>query len=277
VANRIVSGRVATALAFATGVAYFAAFPGIELFPLAFIAFVPLFVALRGQSPMRGFWLASLSGFTMNMLGFYWLLDMLRTFSGFPTAICLLLMSILCLYQGFRVGAIGWLYCRAERRGWPAQFAFVVDFAASELLFPVLFPWFFGATVHQLPLLLQTADLGGPILVGLVLVAVNFAVAEPILARLEHRPILPKQIAIPVGLVLLAVVYGAVRMRQVDAEVARAPKARVGLVQANMSLMGKRRDLAEGLRRHLDLTEEPWPARSRGLERNERDARCGRA
>ncbi len=255
-ATRLVSGRVAALLALLTGVLYFAAFPGIELWPLALFAFIPLFVAMRGQPATRGFLLATLSGFTMNMLGFYWLLGMLKEFSGFPTAICLLLMSILCLYQGFRVGAIGWLYCRAERRGWPAQFAFVVAFAASELLFPVLFPWFFGATVHQVPLLLQTADLGGPILVGLVIVAVNFAIAEPILARLARRRILPKQIAIPLGLVLLALVYGGVRMRQVDAQVALAPKARVGLVQANMSLMGKRRELAEGLRRHLTMTEE---------------------
>jgi apolipoprotein N-acyltransferase len=249
------SGPIAAGLALATGLLYFAAFPGMEVWPLAFVAFVPLFVALRGRSAWHGFLLASLSGFTMNMLGFYWLLGMLKTFSGFPTAICLLLMSILCLYQGFRIGAIGWLFCRAERRGWPAHFAFVVAFAASELLFPVLFPWFFGATVHQTPLLLQTADLGGPILVGLVVIAFNFAIAEPIVARVEHRPIQPRIIGISLGLGLLAVAYGGIRIRQLDAEVARSPKAHVGLVQANMSLMGKRRELAEGLRRHLTMTE----------------------
>lgn len=252
----LTSGRVATALAFATGVAYFAAFPGIDLWPLAFVAFAPLFVALRGQSPWRGFLLASLSGFTMNMLGFYWLLGMLQTFSGFPVAICLLLMSILCLYQGFRVGAIGWLYCRIERRGWPAHFAFTVAFVGSELLFPVLFPWFFGATMHRVPLFLQTADLGGPILVGLVVVAVNFALAEPWIARLSSRRLRGRWVVLPLVFVLLAVAYGALRIQQVDNAVARAPKAHVGLVQANMSLMGKRRELAEGLRRHLTMTDE---------------------
>jgi len=254
--TRIVSNRVAALLSAGTGVLYFAAFPGIEFWPLAFLAFVPLLIALRGRTPVLGFWLASLAGFTMNMLGFYWLLGMLETFSGFPTAICLLLMSILCLYQGFRIGSIGWLYCRAERCGWSAQFAFVGAFAASELLFPVLFPWFFGATVHQVPLLLQTADLGGPILVGLVIVAVNFVIAEPIIAWLEQRPILRRRMAMSLGFVALALAYGGVRIWQVDAAVAGAPKARVGLVQANMSLMGKRRELAEGLRRHLTLTEE---------------------
>jgi apolipoprotein N-acyltransferase len=252
----LVNGRWSAALAFATGVFYFAAFPGIDVWPLALVAFVPLFIAMRGRGAWHGFLLASLSGFTMNMLGFYWLLGMLKEFSGFPTPICLLFMSILCAYQGLRVGALGWLYTRAERRGWPVHFAFVAAFAGSELLFPVLFPWYFGATVHRIPLLLQTADIGGPILVGLVLIAVNFAIAEPIVARLEQRPLRTKLITYPLALVLLAVVYGAVRMRQIDAMVARAPKAHVGLVQANMSLMGKRRELNEGLRRHLTLTDE---------------------
>ena len=29
--------------------------------------------------------------------------------------------------------------------------AFAVAFAASELLYPLLFPWYFAATVHQVP------------------------------------------------------------------------------------------------------------------------------
>jgi apolipoprotein N-acyltransferase len=53
-----------------------------------------------------------------------------------------------------------------------------------------------------------------------------------------------------------AALYGWVRLRQVDADVARADKAEVGVVQANMSLMGKRKDRREGLRRHVALTQE---------------------
>jgi len=38
------------------------------------------------------------------------------------------------------------------------------------------------------PLLSQVAELGGPIAVGLVLLGANLALAKPILARLEKRP-----------------------------------------------------------------------------------------
>lgn len=252
----VVSGRVGAALAVLTGVLYFLAFPGIDLWPLAFVAMAPLFIAMRGTAPKRALGLAWLSGFTMTMLGFYWLLGMLETFSGFPTALCLLFMALLCSYQAGRIGILGWFYARAERRGWPAELCYVAAFATSEFLFPLLFPWYFGATLQKVPLLVQTADLGGPILVGLVLIASSLFFAECALAKLEKRPLRRRAMMIQVGCVLGAVLYGAIRIPMVDAQVRKAEKATVGLVQANMSLLGKRRDLAEGLARHLNMTHE---------------------
>jgi apolipoprotein N-acyltransferase len=250
------SGRTASVLAVLTGFLYFLAFPGMDMWPLAFVAFVPLWIALQGATPKRAFGLAWLSGFTMTMAGFYWLLEMLQTFSGFPTALCLVFMALLCAYQAGRIGVLGWLYGRGAARGWPKALVFVLAFAASEFLFPLLFPWYFGATLQSVPLLLQTAELGGPILVGVVLVCSNLALSEPLLARLEGRPLKRRHVIIHGAIVVFAVAYGAIRIPFVDATVARAPKATVGLVQANMSLMAKRRELAEGLRRHLDLTAE---------------------
>ncbi|HEY3236244.1 MAG TPA: apolipoprotein N-acyltransferase, partial [Polyangiaceae bacterium] len=196
------------------------------------------------------------AGFTMTMTGFYWLLDMLETFSGFSTPLCLFFMAVLCAYQAGRIALCGWLSARAEQRGWPFGPAFALSFAASELVFPLLFPWFYAATVHQLPVFIQTAELGGPILVAMILIAANFAVVEPILARLEKRPVRWRLSAALLGICGLNALYGALRIHQVDALVARAPKARVGLVQANMGLFAKRLDRLEGLRRHLMQTAE---------------------
>ena len=76
--------RTAHGLALLSGLLYFLAFPGVDLWPLAFVAWVPLIVALRGQTPRTGAALGWTAGFTMTMCGFYWLLEMLKTFSGFP-------------------------------------------------------------------------------------------------------------------------------------------------------------------------------------------------
>lgn len=249
-------GVVAYPLAILSGLLYFVAFPGIDLWPLAFLALTPLIVALRNQPTRRAMGLGWMAGFTMTMTGFYWLIEMLKTFSGFGTPLCLLFMSILCAYQGGRIGFMGWLYGRATHRGWPAGPVFCLAFAASELAFPLLFPWYYAATVHQVPALLQIAELGGPILVGLMLIAPNWALAELVFAKLDQRPANLRLIAVLVALPLVAAGYGALRISQVDALVAVAPKAKVGVVQANMSLLAKRRDKEEGLRRHLRLSQE---------------------
>src|SRR3954452_16320977 len=77
----------AAALAVLCGVLYFLAFPGLDLWPLGFVALVPLRLALVGQTPKRAFWIGWLSGLTMITLGFYWMVEMMEMFSGFSAPI----------------------------------------------------------------------------------------------------------------------------------------------------------------------------------------------
>lgn len=248
--------RVAYALAALSGLFYFLAFPGIDWWPLSFVALAPLIVALRGQAPKRAAALGWTAGFTMTMLGFYWMVEMLQQFGGFSLPVGILFTALVCGYQAGRIALLGWLCARGEQRGWPFGAVFAAAFAASELLYPLLFPWFYGATVHQVPALIQVVELGNPMLLGLVLVAPNLAIAELVTAKLrQQRPRLALVAAL-CAVPALAAIYGAVRIPQIDAEVAAAPKARVGLVQANMSLFGKRENVQEGLDRHLRLTRE---------------------
>jgi apolipoprotein N-acyltransferase len=163
-------------------------------------------------------------------------------------------MLIVCGYQGGRIGLLGWLYARATARRWPAPAVFLAAFAASELVYPLLFPWYYAATVHQVPLLTQTAELGGPILVGLVLAAANLAIAEPLLARAERRSPNRRVLVAGFATLALAMLFGAWRIHATDARVAGLPEVHVGMVQANMSLMGKREDANEGMIRHLRAT-----------------------
>jgi apolipoprotein N-acyltransferase len=227
-----------------------------DVWPLSFVAWVPLVVAMHRQPARRALLLGWLAGLTMNVAGFFWLQNMLMTFSGFPAPICFLFVLIVCGYQGGRIGLMGWLYARASARGWPAALVFAAAFAASELLYPLLFPWYYAATVHQIPALTQLADVGGPILVGLVLVAANLAIAEPLLARLERRK--PAVAVLGAGAVTLAfaLCYGLLRIGAIDGATQAAPEAVVGVVQADMGLMEKRSSLDEGLNRHLDMSRQ---------------------
>ncbi len=238
-----------------SGLLYWLAFAGMDVWPLAFVALVPLLLAIHRQTPRRALALGTLAGLTMNVCGFSWLLGMLKEFSGFPLPLCILFMLIVCAYQGGRIGLLGWLYARATARQWPAPGVFLAAFATSELIYPLLFPWYYAATVHQIPLLTQTAELGGPILVGVVLAGANLAIAEPLLARVERRS--PTRNVMVGGAVALAVAmaFGAWRIHGTDARVASLPEVHVGMVQANMGLSEKRHDPNDGLMRHLRATK----------------------
>lgn len=252
-ASAALPAKIAYPLAVLSGFLYFLAFPGVDLWPLAFVALVPLVVALRGQRPRRALGLGWTAGFTMTMCGFYWLLEMLRVFSGFGTALCFVFMAILCGYQAGRIGLMGWLHGRAEARGWPAAPVFALAFVASELVFPLLFPWYYGATVHNAPIFLQVADLGGGYLVGLVLVTANLGLGELVLARLHARAPERRVLLAALAAPALAVIYGFPRMLAVDAAARDAEPVKVGIVQGNQPLLGKRQSLKVHLARTAEL------------------------
>ena len=248
-------GVWAAACAVLCGVCYFLAFPGIDIWPLGFVALVPLRLALVGQTPKRAFWLGWLSGLVMITLGFYWMVDMLKQFSGFSAPICMLMLLAVNAFQGGRMGLFAWLFVRGERN-FSAGLVWLCALVGSELIFPVLFFWSFGAVLHSLPVFTQLAEVGGIFAVALVVAAANFGISEFAVARLEKRAPNVKA-ALPYLLVpVAALLYGFVRIHQMDARVAAAPKAQVALVQANMSLTGKRSRPNEGMYRHIKATQD---------------------
>jgi len=243
----------AAALAVLCGVLYFLAFPGIDLWPLGFVALVPLRLALVGQTPKRAFWIGWLSGLTMITLGFYWMVEMMEMFSGFSAPICFLLLTIVNAFQAGRMGLFAWLFVRGEGR-FPSGVVWLCALTTSELVFPVLFFWTFGAVVHGQPALTQLAEVGGVFAVAVVMAAANFGLGEFAVARFQRRAPNVKAAAPYLLVPVAAALYGWLRIHQVDARVAAAPKAMVGVVQANMSLTGKRSHPNEGMHRHVDDT-----------------------
>lgn len=224
-------------------------------------------LALRRSSERQALWQGLAAGMVMGVFGFYWLMNMLKMFSGFPSYLCALFMLIVCAYQAGRYSLLGWLYVRAQARGWPPGLVFCLAFAASETLYPMLFPFSFSATMHEVYPLVQVAEWGGPILVSLTIVApawgLSLVLERWLENRIEGRSSL-REAFVETGVLrwslwcavpLLSLVYGMVRIVQVDQAVEAAEKIKVGLVQANMSLVDKRLDRAEGLARHTRMTK----------------------
>jgi apolipoprotein N-acyltransferase len=247
-------------LALASAVLAFLGFAGFDLWPLALVAYVPLLFALdeartRGRRSVLA--VATLFAFVANWGGYYWLVHVLTVFSGFPFWLCIVFASVLILYTGGTFIAAFWLWARARDHGWNATLALVAAVCALELVYPLLFPFYYGASFHMLPLVMQVADLGGPLLVTTLAFVVNGALYEVVRYVIRREPTRPwKPAAAALAYVAFVLGYGAWRMRVVDADAAAAPKITVGLVQANMGLLDKRLDPFEGHRRHLDQSFE---------------------
>jgi apolipoprotein N-acyltransferase len=247
------------ALALGGGVVAFLGFAGFDIWPFAFVAFVPLLAAMeleRSRRTRRIVGIAWLYGFVGIAGGYYWIVDMLGKFSGFGTVPNVLIASVLFVYLGGMFALFGWLWWRATSRGYNATLSAVLAWASVELLYPNLFPYYYGASFHNVPILLQIAELGGPILVGALCLAVNGTLFEIGRAWVQRRR-LPRLLPGVVATCVLATLgYGAIRMQQVDARSAEAPKLDVGLVQVNMGIFAKRESPREGHRRHLEQTRE---------------------
>lgn len=257
------SGVPATApvLAVASALLAWAAAPGLGLWPLAFTSWAPLLVALHRSTPRQALFLGALQGFVFNLGLGSWLFQTIRVFGGYSAPTCAALMAVLCAYHGARSALAAWLYARATQRGWPPGLVFGLALAGSEVAYPVLFPWYAGAAVHSIPLLVQPAEVGGPILVSVMLAAGSVALAEIGWARRERRPLCRSRLALAALVVLLLVGHGLVRIPAVDAASARGPAVTVGIVQANLPHASKssRAALAAHRAESVALTEARHP------------------
>lgn len=252
------------ALGALTGTLYFLGWAGFDLWPLSFVAFVPLIAAIDPENdpegaPLRWKRVAEIgffAGLAMNLGGFYWLSTTLRSFSGFSLPVCTLLMTVVCSYQALGLTLLALLYRYARARlGVGNLGSAALAMGLSEWVFPELFTKYFGASLHGLPLAIQVADLGGPLLLSSLLIAASVAFYE--LGKLAtKRSFKRKRVLIVAGLWGATLLYGAYRIHAVDAEAAASDQITVGTVQTNMGLTQKHDDPEEGLQRHIDQTLE---------------------
>ena len=222
-------------LAAAAGAAIALCFLRFELWPLAWIAFVPILLAVatapRTAAAARAGFIA---GIVTNVPAFHWLVHTIHVFGGFPISIAAFfyaLLSSACALQ-FVLFAIA-----VRRSGFgPLAIFPALHWVALEFLFPNLFPWrLANSQFHVLPLL-QIGEVTGPFGLSFVMVWASAAVVK---SRLEG--VRSGRMALAgASLAIAAVVaYGAWRIPRVDRAIASAPVVRVAIVQGNLSIEEK--------------------------------------
>ncbi|MBD0305311.1 MAG: apolipoprotein N-acyltransferase [Nitrospiraceae bacterium] len=170
-------------LAGLTGLLYPFCFPNFDLGMLAWVALVPLHLALDRLAPRRAFWLGWCAGWIASAGAMFWVVTAMHTYGKLPLILSYFALALLAAYLGLymAVYALGlaWL-----RRAAPL-FAFSGApflWVSLELIRTYLFsglPWaLLGYTQYQWLPVIQIADLTGVYGVSFLIVLVNAAVSE---------------------------------------------------------------------------------------------------
>jgi apolipoprotein N-acyltransferase len=241
------------------GVILFLGWAGFGIWPLELVALVPFWAALElvaGRSWKTALGVGWLYGTIGIAGGYHWMFEFSQVFSGFGLLANLGIFAAFSMYLGLQYTTQGVLYYAVRARGWSVGAAALSTFIVTEWLFPKLFPVYLSNTLLQQPLLVQTADLGGPLLVSVLVGAINIALFEALRWWRGARKMPVAVFATALGFVVFALIYGAARISQVDAKVRAAPALEVGLVQVNMGVFEKQQHMIEGHRRHLEQSRE---------------------
>jgi apolipoprotein N-acyltransferase len=153
--------------------------PPVDFWPLAFVALVPLYHAIRNLGPGRAALVGWWTGFLVNLAGFSWAESLLQRFVGASPAASVAIMVAVCAYQAlvFAVAAgTSLLVCRRPGSSW--LIAAPLCMALAEIAVPFLFPWNLAITAWRAWPILQVAEIGGAPAVSALLVLVNLVLAE---------------------------------------------------------------------------------------------------
>jgi len=223
----------AFALATLSGCLWFLAVTPFDFYGLAWIAAVPMLLAVdRATTLRRALFLGSWAGVVETAGGFYWLIDVMQRFANFPWWAAALVLLLFCAARGLIFLLFTAIVCGIRRRRRvPMTLLAPIAMVVGELAVPQLFPC--GQWISQAwqPLVIQIAELTGPLGVTALLMTVNGALYD--LAVDGRAARYPASAA--AALLAAALLFGAVRMRQVDDIVAHAPRLKVGLVQPNFA------------------------------------------
>ncbi len=238
-AHRFSLGRAPEAFpvisAVAGGLAIAACFLRFELWPLAWLAFIPILAAIeRSASAKAAARIGWMAGMATNLPAFYWLVGTIHSFGGFPLWVSLLFYLVLSSYSSLQFVLLA-LTVRRTGFGPVAIFPALV-WVALEFLYPNLFPWRLANTQFPVLAFLQVGEVTGPYGLSLVMVWVSSALALAMTrGAWTARTALLSSIAAAFGVWG----FGMFRLPAIADAMAEAPAVRVGIIQGNLSIEEK--------------------------------------
>ena len=243
-------------LALGTGFLLFLAFPGAAgYWPVAWVALVPLFLAIRNVSPGRAARLGLLAGMVHHVTLLYWIVIVLGKYGNLPLWVSLPALLLLALYMSSYLA----LFCAIISRLWKQKEVFAVwaapflwvglDFLRSFLFSG--FPWQdLAYSQYKALFLVQTADVAGHFGVTFHILLVNSITALLFVLWRDNRAVAKSSLSVLMtlrirqawryavlpGLCIMLVVmaYNFFRYQQISEEIEVSPKMKIAIVQGNV-------------------------------------------
>lgn len=253
-------------LAFVSGILLVLTFPPFDLHYIAWIALVPLFIALNGRGAAQGFIIGAVFGLSFFCGSVYWVINSIHYYGGLPLFPSSLITLLLCAYLSLYPALFSAVAIHA-RRMHPSLFfttapaVWVMLELARTYIFSG-FPWaLLGYSQYLVLPIIQIADITGVYGISFIIVFVNAAVSDVMIDR--------KRIAPPVAALVVAAAVVAYGMSRLDSPHPDG-KIRISVVQGNIEQDKKwdpayQAEVISTYRRltHSALQDEPdlviWP------------------
>ena len=217
--------------------------PPMNLHWLHWIVYVPMILVLgapRARLDLRGWlthrhtWVALVYGTVAQGAIFWWIVPTITDFSNLPGVAAIGILALFAVVFGMPYTALWWLLPTLRRRFGPWWvLAFPAAMVVIEWLgtFAILFPYAQGVAQYRVLPTFQIVGITGIWGVTFLVLFVNAALAEVLLARRERRGLSVAWVGAAAALWGLVNGYGAVRLSQIDAAATTARSLRVLQVQ----------------------------------------------
>ena len=238
-------GRLGWVSCFATGILTFMSFPNawspdLNLFWMMWFSHVPLMLFLWGRTPKSGALWGFICGFIINTGGYYWIGELIITFGQLPMPIAGLGLCLHSALVGLIWGIWGGLICFLCPK-WDIRWIAPIAMVVAEHFMPRIFPAYMGNCQYPWIEIMQIADLLGVSAVTFLLYRINAEIfiwlkqwkGQPVIHDAKKGKI---GLWVTLSMMLLSIIYGVIRIQQIDTMSTNAPKIKVGVVEADVGI-----------------------------------------
>lgn len=225
-------------LALFSGVLIALSFPNAGLSFLAWIALIPLLIALEGASPRRAFRVGITCGLSAYAIILYWINIVVTHYGHLPWAVSIVVYLLLVAWLAMFYGLATVTTCVGELGGIKSAFTLPVAWVAFDLIRSFLFsgfPWaMLGHSQYRTLPLIQIADITGVYGITWLIVLANVVLYRVLRAVSGGSVPYPVKSALVLIIALIATLfYGFSRLS--DPEAGNGAPLRVALIQGNIA------------------------------------------